>query len=66
VLIGDRFAYNPTGNGRWMSLNLKKRKKMGGKKRVKKVEPVVRDDEDEDVDMADVREMDRWSDADGA
>lgn len=49
-----------------MSLNLKKRKKMGGKKRVKKVEPVVRDDEDEDVDMADVREMDRWSDADGA
>ena len=39
-----------------MSLNLKKRKKMGGKKRVKRIEPVrrERDDDDEDVEMADV------------
>lgn len=39
-----------------MSLNLKKRKKMGGKKRAKRIEPVRRepDDDDEDVDMADV------------
>jgi hypothetical protein len=33
--LTDRFAYNPAGNGRWSSLNLKKRKKMGGKRRAK-------------------------------
>ncbi|KAL1410610.1 Kelch repeat-containing protein 3 [Vanrija albida] len=52
VFYNDLFAYNPAGNGRWTSLNLKKRKKMGGKRRAKKaVEVEVREDDDDmDVD----------------
>lgn len=45
------FAYNPAGNGRWTSLNLKRRKKMGGKRRAKKVEVEVRDEEEGDMDV---------------
>lgn len=51
-----RFAYNPQGNGRWMSLNLKKRKKIGGKRRVRKAESVRVGEEvedDQDVNMED-------------
>ena len=52
---GTRFAYDPQGNGKWMSLNLKKRKKLAGKRRVKKIEngPVIQEDDVEhgDVDM---------------
>jgi hypothetical protein len=48
------FAYNPAGNGRWSSLNLKKKKKMGGKRRARKAAAAIEQkDEDEDVDMAD-------------
>jgi len=56
------FAYNPQGNGRWMSLHLKERKKVGWKKRVKKVDNVPAvvggpDDEDIDMDEGDVRHL---------
>ena len=57
------FAYNPQGKGRWMSLNLKKRKKAGGKKRTERVEvahkadtemeaaEAMEDDAEDEVDM---------------
>lgn len=32
---GQRFGYQTTGNGRWVSMNLKKKKKMGGQKKEK-------------------------------
>jgi len=57
--VGISFAYNPQGHGRWMSLNLKKRKKVGGKRRLSKVEVPHEEEggeegeDDGDVDMDD-------------
>ena len=50
--MSTRYAYNPQGNGRWMSLNLKKRRKLG-KRKGKKDETVTIDEDvlDEDFDM---------------
>jgi hypothetical protein len=47
-----RFAYNPAGNGRWVSLNLKRKKKAGGrrKKKVIEAQPRVREDDEDDGD----------------
>jgi lysophospholipase L1-like esterase len=42
-----RFAYNPVGNGRWVSLNLKRKKKAGGRRR-KKIVPVKAEEHDDD------------------
>ncbi|KAK1926781.1 hypothetical protein DB88DRAFT_181067 [Papiliotrema laurentii] len=60
TFFNDLFAYNPVGNGRWVSLNLKRKKKAGGRRR-KKIVPVKAEEhdddeerdeaEDEDVDM---------------
>lgn len=47
-----RFAYNPAANGRWVSLNLKRKKKAGGrrKKKIVEVQPRVNEDDDDDED----------------
>ncbi|KAL7420613.1 Kelch repeat-containing protein 3 [Cryptotrichosporon argae] len=50
VFFNDLYAYNTAGNGRWISLNLKKRKKGGGKRRRKAVEQREQAG-DSDVDM---------------
>ena len=47
TFYNDLYAYNPEGRGRWVSLNLKKRKKPGGRRRIKPIE-VVPDIDGED------------------
>lgn len=72
-----RFGYNPAGNGRWVSLNLKRKKKAGARRKkkveaqpIKQVEEHDEGDsehegEDEDVDMdnnrLEVRAHSRWA-----
>ena len=56
TLLIFSFAYNPAGNGRWVSLNLKRKKKAGGRRR-KKIEVKEEspdDDNEEEVDGEDV------------
>ncbi|EIW72802.1 hypothetical protein TREMEDRAFT_72882 [Tremella mesenterica DSM 1558] len=66
VFYNDLYGYNPSGNGRWVSLNLKKRKKTT-RRRVKKEAPVeelmdVEEDEAE-VDESDEAEVDQSDEA---
>ncbi|KAG8928330.1 hypothetical protein FRC00_001795 [Tulasnella sp. 408] len=39
VFYNDMFGYQTSGNGRWVSMNLKKKKKMGGQKKEKGKNP---------------------------
>jgi hypothetical protein len=54
-----RFAYNPAGNGRWLSLNLKKRKKAGGRRKPKKIEALIVDPEEQDEAQDDEMDVDQ-------
>ena len=47
VFHNDLFAYSTEGRGRWISLNLKKRKKPGGRRRRREIETVERNDTEE-------------------
>jgi hypothetical protein len=56
--VNHSYGYQMQGNGRWISLNLKKRKKPGGKKAKRPSAPVPIADEDEDDNDAYGMEVD--------
>lgn len=59
TFYNDLFAYNPAANGRWVSLNLKKRKKPGARRRIKKDFVRVAESPEMDVDGEDDEEAEQ-------